>query len=405
MSLYGTFTNCRTAMDAQSHCLGQIGSNLANINTTAYKRSETNFKTILSGDSDGSDCGGVASYDRRLVNDQGLPVATDSGNDLTIVGSGFFLVNQASNGNGSEYYTRDGSFSATSVLTGSGESSYLTTNDGLYVMGWNADLDGNFSSGLEPICLDAFAEIEGQITTSAEIQGNIDVSATTVQHLNIPIYDDTFTARTLNASWEKADTDNFWDLTFEINEGTVTSPTTAQSIRFNDEGALVSPADGIVSIEITWNSGSASEVELNISDISQFNSDTGLDNVEQNGYAVGKLQSTQFNSDGVLMGYYDNSQILPISKVAIVDFVSPENLNPVSGNLYQATSGVGDERILSIGDADCSTSLRPQTLEASNVELADEFTKMIITQKAYSSAATVFKTGDEMFQQAAEMKR
>ncbi|MCP4394773.1 MAG: flagellar hook-basal body complex protein [Alphaproteobacteria bacterium] len=406
MSLWGTFTNARTAMDAQSQCLGQISTNLANINTTGYKRSDTTFKSILSGNTQTTDNMGVMPVNRRLINDQGLPIETGNGNDLAILGKGFFMVNQSPSGTGAEYFTRDGSFVQQTAITSSGSSKYLTTSEGLYVMGWNADINGSFSSSLEPIRLDGFDEIDGQATTSAQILANIDANPDSTQHLHVPVFDEEFNSHTLNMNWDKISDANDWNLTFDITDGAVTAPAAGQQVIFDQKGTLLTPENGILEIEVSWDDGGTSNIEVDMAKVTQLGGDTNISSVTQNGYPAGKLKKTHFNEDGVLIGTYDNSKILPISKVAIADFVAPENLSPVTGNLYRATNAVGDMNILSIGETNAqSISLSPMTLEGANVEMADEFTKMIVTQKAYSSAATVFKTGDEMFQEATSMKR
>ena len=108
---------------------------------------------------------------------------------------------------------------------------------------------------------------------------------------------------------------------------------------------------------------------------------------------------------GVLWGSYTNGRNRALYKVAVAQFVAPDNLEAVSGNLFRATGEAGDVSIRDLETEAPGTTILTGNLEASNVDLADEFTRMMMVQKAYTMASTNFRTVDEMIDTAVSMKR
>ena len=148
MALYGAFSNSVLGMMSQSHALHNIGTNVANVNTGGFKRTDTAFSTLLS-DSYAksiSDVGGVRPKDVSTISQQGNIVSSSSATDVAIAGRGFFVLNSAQDGSGDNLYTRDGSFGLATVndvtVTGLGGTSittkdgYLVDKNGYFVQGW-----------------------------------------------------------------------------------------------------------------------------------------------------------------------------------------------------------------------------------------------------------------------------
>ncbi|MBI5163181.1 MAG: flagellar hook-basal body complex protein, partial [Magnetospirillum sp.] len=125
----------------------------------------------------------------------------------------------------------------------------------------------------------------------------------------------------------------------------------------------------------------------------------------QDGYGQGELTGTTFNDRGELVGSYDNGKTMTLFKVPVATFVSENNLEAISGNLFHRSEAAGDVSVWAAEDVPGGrTAIAPQSVENSTVDIEDEFTKMIMTQKAYSSNATVFKTADEMTTVARDLK-
>jgi flagellar hook protein FlgE len=119
---------------------------------------------------------------------------------------------------------------------------------------------------------------------------------------------------------------------------------------------------------------------------------------------AGRLQNTYFTNDGVLVGSYSNGKTQNLYKLAIATFSAENSLEARPGNLFFQTSDAGELRLAGPSMFG-STNLVVGALESSNVDLTDQFAKMIVTQRAYSSAATVLRTADEMTQAVRDLKR
>ena len=128
MTVYSAFSVPTLGMMAQSHALSNIGNNIANITTGGFKRTDTNFTTVLSQTIDKqSDLGGVTPSNLNQITQMGNLMASDRELDLAINGQGFFILNTDVSGSGQAYYGRDGSFEVTAVndisVTGIGGTS------------------------------------------------------------------------------------------------------------------------------------------------------------------------------------------------------------------------------------------------------------------------------------------
>ncbi|MBK1665262.1 hypothetical protein CKO38_14625 [Rhodospirillum rubrum] len=453
MSLGGAFTNSSMAMITQSHALGQISTNVANINTTGYKQVDTNFKTLLSESTANFDFFGVKPVDYRRVSEQGGLLTTGRNLDVAIGGQGLFMVNQQADLSGETFYTRDGSFGARVAKETVGKvvagNSYLSTQDGYYVMGWAADQaavqagtepfpvndtkTGTITGAraLSPIQLNTRAEADGQATTAAVVRANINALATNTQSLGIPVWGPEVTTTaadgTTSSTWPRqnvsleftpvAGSQNSWTVAIsDPNSGTTGTATPAQ-VTFNGDGTLLSPtrefnADGTVKrsatidIAVTYANGTTGTIAVDVDALTQVSSATQIRNLDTNGYKEGSLIGTSIDAGGVLSGTYSNGQTLPLYKLALTDFQANDHLEAIGKNLYRASDAAGESRIFSADSAaSVGTTLTSGALEQSTVDLGDQFSKMITTQTAYSSAATVFRTCDEMSQTVSGLKR
>jgi len=115
--------------------------------------------------------------------------------------------------------------------------------------------------------------------------------------------------------------------------------------------------------------------------------------------------SVNFTGRGELAGNFDNGRTTNLFKLPVARFQATNALETRGGNLYSATAEAGDMMVAEAGNTASGSVFVPGSVEASNVDIGEEFTKMIITQKAYSSAATVFRTADEMTVLLRDLKR
>ncbi|NQU56252.1 MAG: flagellar hook basal-body protein, partial [Rhodospirillales bacterium] len=196
MPIYSAFTIPSLGMRAQSHSLATIGNNIANVTTGGFKRTDTNFSTLLSKTVDKqSDIGGVKPKDLNQITQQGRMEISNRDLDLAINGQGFFILNSSATGGGQAYYGRDGSFEMATLndisVTGNptvdangnattalitAKDGYLVDKNGYFLQGWTADpVTGLFSSSsLSSLRIDPYAfATSGQTTTTAALELNL----------------------------------------------------------------------------------------------------------------------------------------------------------------------------------------------------------------------------------------
>ncbi len=400
--------NAVLALNAQSQSLATISQNVANVSTTGYKSSDTLFSTVLSKSSANLDIFGVQATNRTNVESQGTISATSNWSDLAINGDGMFIVNTEMDGSGTTLFTRDGSFEISAVDSdgdGLEDTGYLVDGNGYYLQGWEAATDGSIntaSNTLSSVHYTAATTTPGNTTTTATLYGAVDAAATPQQEMAVGVYgpelgsDGTSTISTTSLEMQWTPTShsaegNTWDLTFGVVGGTVANATT--SVTFDGNGAMTS--DGLATLDITWSDGTTSQMAVDYSNIMQLAGTTVIDFNQQDGYGAGNLSSVTFDSTGQMSTNYDNGYAVTGYQVALADFVSENSLEERSGNVYAQTPESGDYELLAAGS---QASFVAGALEASTVDLAEQFTRMVMTQTAYDSASKVFTVADEMVQ-------
>ena len=229
MSLTGAVNSAVSAMKAQSAALSIVSYNLANVSTTGFKASSSNFASLLTSASGETVSGGVTVTSKSNVTATGLLSSTDSATDLAIDGDGFFCV-QTADTDSEVCYTRNGNFEVDT-------DGYLKNGD-YYLLGWPTDTDGNVigsstTGNLEKIDTNAYASYAAA-TTTLDMAGNLPANAETGTSYTsdaIEVYDSLGTSMTLTATWTKA-ADNSWTVSFSdpllssdnaTSAGTVTS--------------------------------------------------------------------------------------------------------------------------------------------------------------------------------------
>jgi len=437
MSIQGTFNTAVQAMQAQTQFLNNISMNIANVNTTAYKLQDTHFATLLNHvKPTDKKFFTVNTFDVRQVDKQGVIATTNRNLDLALNGRGFIVTNttndlQAVNNpaaGGTWQFTRDGALFGKAIDLGtdtdgngvSDQGTMLITANGSYVYGWAADENGNFTeantlSSLTPVMYGNNSIFPSKATSTMTVQANLSASDTGRQNISLPFVDQSGNSRSLvigfNAQmgqrWtldmSSKDINNMQvDVTFDTGD-----PTSPFDIQFDGNGKLVAPLDGMLNVSVDEPGVGPQSFTVDISKITQF-SDNGrltVVNTDHDGYIAGRLQNTYFNSHGVLIGSYTNGELKNLYKLPVATFMADNKMEARPGNIFAATQEAGEMRLSGLGTPTGTTHFVTGALEQSNVDLADQFSKMIITQRAYSSAAKVLTTADEMTQAARDLKR
>ncbi|VBB42476.1 putative Flagellar hook-basal body protein [uncultured Desulfatiglans sp.] len=199
--------------------------------------------------------------------------------------------------------------------------------------------------------------------------------------------------------------DNQWQWRAVSSDGTCTSGGT---IAFDASGKLVSPAED-PTITISGLTNGASDININW-DLTENENFTGYSLrsmttfQNQDGYSSGTVQSVSVDRNGVVSGIYSNGQMWPIYQIALADFPSYAGLDAVGENLYGESFTSGQPTI-GIAGSGTIGNISPNSLEMSNVDLANEFVKMITTQRAYQANARVITTSDEILSELMNVKR
>ncbi len=172
-------------------------------------------------------------------------------------------------------------------------------------------------------------------------------------------------------------------------------------LSFNGDGTLNATADseGDIDINLTgidWGNGSSpQDFDIDIERLSQFAGNFDVIFSDQNGAELGLRTGVELTRDGVVVARFSNGASADLYKVPLVTFANENGLTEVSGTAYKENDESGEENLREAGQGGAGF-VEPSTLEASNVDLADEFAKLIVTQRAFGAGTRVINTVDQM---------
>ncbi len=399
------FMPSTTGMTAQSHALETVGTNIANINTVGYKSSETMFYTLLGanpvvkGSQDGIsssrvDIHGVGYYDRTNVTQQGQVTASNNNYDVAINGTGNAFFTLKDRYSGDVYYTRAGDFKTMST----NGSLYLVNNNGLRVQGFPALEGGGFGGSPSDIVINYPEKIPSTPTTKASITANVPASGADTSSYGITIYGPNNDGETMNMLFTKVDGKvNTWNVTFDVNGGTVTTAEPIEAV-FSPDGKLLSPKD--FTVNVAWDDGSTNTIAMNIENMTQYDGSSGITDVKQDGKESGDFKFSAIGEEGIVYASYSNGQTVNIAKLALTGFSAPDNLTSVSGTLFEANGLTGDSYYLDSN----KDFIKSQALERSTANVETEFTNMVVVQRAYGLNSSAFTASNEMLQLIVNLK-
>jgi len=400
-----------SGLNANASAMRTIGDNIANVNTTAFKGSSMSFANILSASLEGAiDDGvgrGAAVWGVEPSWSQGALENTNDPLDLAMNGKGFFIVKDD---DGATYYTRAGQFNFD-------KDGYLMNPDGLRVQGYEVDSSGN----LGPVT-DIFIPGERMGAPSAttefsfDINLNAEATAGNTFATSQMVYDSLGKAVALTLTFTNT-APGQWDasasvpssaggpvtingaasipLTFDVN-GELISPTTNATFNIALTNGATSPQT------ITWNIYDA--LGNNLGDMTGYAGPSTTTFQYQNGYPSGVLRDISVGEDGMVTAHYSNGQLVPYYQIALADFPSYHGLTKMGSNLYAESLTSGQPLIGTAGTGRLG-NVSPSTLEMSNVDLAQEFVKIITTQRAYQANSRVITASDEMLAELMNIKR
>ena len=444
--------NHQTRMDV-------IGNNIANVNTTGFKKSRVVFKDSLyqnlRGASRATDARGgtnpmaiglgmtISSIDQ--IHTPYTTTYTNKTTDLAIDGNGYFVVENG----GETFYSRAGNFDFDEW------GNFVNTSNGYRVMGWMADKDGIIDTVKECQAIDIsnLKSVPPNATTEMRFTGNlnsnigvnyaVDTSDPPKPKAFNPasdspvggeavitsrdVYDELGNKHIVYFRFFKAGTafsdtnsndqvedgelsDIKWycdislDPEFADPVGTdIAANTVRQELGFDLGGYLTGPKSINIVIERTPETNDI-DFDIDLSRLTQWESKSTAWAEYQDGYTMGSLTSFTIGQDGTIQGVYDNGTTKNLARVALANFQNPSGLTQTGNSLFQVSNNSGDPLIGAPGDEGMGAVL-PSSLEMSNVDLSEEFTDMIVTQRGFQANSRIITTSDEMLQELVNLKR
>ena len=423
MSLYGVMRTSTSGMAAQANRLSSVADNIANANTTGYKRATAEFSSLVLDNSPGSYTpGSVKTVMRYAIGQQGSLLTTSSVTDLAIRGNGFFVV---SDPDGTSYLTRAGAF----VPDSQGS---LVNSSGFYLMGYpieNGEIDSvaNGTSGLEVVNLSSLS-MRANPTLQGLFRANLPAGAAVVAAADLPganaagaqytakssllAYDNLGNEITLDVymsksadgpppTWEMAVFDRAEAAPgggFPYASGPLGTPATLEFDPTTGNLTSASP----LSIDIPIPNGQT--LELDVSQMTQLGADYTVIDAVLDGNAPVDVESVNIANDGTVYAIYETGNQVAAFRVPIASVTSPDNLRQLTGNVFSTGPNSGNVQIGFAGSGDLGIVMSG-TLEQSTVDMATELTTMIDAQRGYNANSKVFQTGSELMDVLINLKR
>ena len=441
-----------------------IGNNIANVNTIGFKKGRVNFQDLLSQTMQGAarpteDVGGINPKQVGLgvnvatidtVHTQGSLQTTSVTSDVAVQGNGFFVLRAGDK----EYYTRAGAFGVDEVGTLSNPA------NGMRVQGWMAQIiDGesfiNTAADYDDIVIPIGSKDPAAATTEVYLASNLDKRTPDILAgagpadiregtwaIDKNIYDSFGNVHVLRINYTKVPgVNNQWQAEVIVDPdgetptntlvdiGTANAASNAFNFEFDNLGALITATDGAgdvidtgtLQVQVAFDvlestpdlTGAPIRQTFNlnlgtvgsmVNSMTQFAETSSTKAYRQNGYAMGYLESYKIDQSGVITGVYSNGTNRMIGQVGLASFVNPGGLEKAGESTYAATNNSGEANISESGIAG-KGKLISGALEMSNVDLAEQFTDMIITQRGFQANSKTIQTSDQMLQEILTLKR
>lgn len=398
------FSTALTGLRASSNALSVTGNNIANSNTTAYKSQTITFSDVILSTL------GVNGANAVLQLGNGVSVAaiskdfsqgnisdSASATNLAIHGNGFFVVQDET---GLQSYTRAGDF----ILNKEG---YLVTPGGQRVQGYAA-VDGVIppDAPLAALQVPIGAVVNPKVTSEATLRMNLNASdpVDTQFTASVQVYDSLGVGHTLSMVYTKTG-----DLTYTVSatlDGT-DAPIAPADLTFDADGKLTGPAaPGQLVVSPDQSTlGGATLPTININlyqpdgtpNLTNLAAASGVSSTRQDGFAAGTINGLLTDKTGILTAVFSNGQTRPLGQVALATFNSNDGLKALGGNLYGEWIGSGPPSIGRPGSAGRG-EIAGQALEQSNVDIAREFTNLIVAQRSYQANSRVITTFNQALQ-------
>ena len=430
MSVYKMLYIGASGMAAHSEAISVASNNIANMNTVGFKSGRARFEDVIGGTIAGGVQGvRLGGVDARFS--QGALLGTNSSTDLAIQGDGFFVLKDSVDGK--TFYTRDGQLNID--VNGN-----LVNSRGLVLQGYNADSNQSLSPVLEDLSIPMADLFLPEATTEVElglnlnptpvVQGAFDVNnpqATADFATSVTVYDSLGAAHSINVFFKQTASGN-WDW-HALADGAEmrTAPGEGESLAgqnvkvaggtlvFNESGALVNSTQDAAQDNFNFMNAEAGEIAFSfgptitggstgLEGSTSVDSASSVASVAQNGLASGDLVGLNVGLDGTIMGNFSNGEERVMGAVTVARFINNQGLiRHDAGNWAESyESGVA---LVGLAGVQGRGTIFDYNLENSNVQLAEEFVKIISFQRGFQASSRSIRTADELLSEAVTLKR
>jgi flagellar hook protein FlgE len=417
------FSNALSGLSANSLAIDVVSGNLANLSTTGYKANSVSFQDLVNqslgstgGHSTSATVGGstVAQATRSFT--QGSIQSTSQPFDAALQGNGFFVVKSVQGGQG---YTRGGNFKVDA--TGN-----LLTQSGQFVQGWNAvggtlTTNGATSNIKLPISGLRQPSATANISLASNLNSNAVVgTADGTFSSPIPVVDAQGSTHILTVTYTKTASDT-WDYKVSIPSSdltaggaTATATLASGSLTFDGTGHLTSPAAtaGPVTIPITGLVNGAADLTVNwnifdvngLASVTQYSQAAANLGSTQDGAPSGQLNGMSIGTNGQVFAHYSNGDAIAVAQLAVASVLNPDSMQDLGDNTFGVTSATSLPAI-GLPGTGSRGQISGGALESSTVDIAKEFTNLLIYQRGYQANSKVITTEDEILQETVALKR
>lgn len=463
MGIYGAINAAVSGLAAQSKALENLSGNVANSQTTGYKRLDTTFSDLVSGGGakQADQVSGTTYATSRATNSlQGDISSVDVDTYMAINGDGYFVVTSANDvvdGQttfaDTDYYTRAGDFEID-------DNGYLVNASGYYLQGFPLNAETGNQVGDDPSVIQISKEpMPAKATTTVDYQASLPLVPKTTDYDgsdkatalldtgtvgtgniasgtdeatflkqsisggSITIYNENGTPLPVEVRWAKtanADAgppvvEDTWsmfissggntpDAWLKVGEATFDDSGKRSSLTAGTIGALNGAGDGFDIASVTIGDVTAKNVNISFgaTALSQYANQSGVAtsvDLEQNGYAAGELVGISIDASGRINATYSNSQTRGLYDIPLATFDADQDLERVNGAAFKATPTSGVPNLSGGG------AIKAKAIELSNADIATEFAKLIVTQQAYSANSKVVTSSNDMLDSALNMVR
>lgn len=438
MSLTRSLSNGASSLQAHQRRFDVISNNIANANTVGYKSSRTTFADQLSqtysygkspDHSAGRGVGGVNPLQYglgvkvgsvTLDMGQGTLELTNRPLDLAIQGDGMFVYNMK----GTQLFSRAGAISRDK------EGYFVDSASGAFLQGYNVIKDANgriqkdsegknvLGRKVENLLISPNVLSDPRQTENVSVIGNLNSTSAsgTQRTTSITIYDNQGATHNLELTFTKTANPNEYILSATLDGANLTLPN--NTILFNADGTLNSPTSIVVSgtaLNTAINStnfSTAKSLRIKLADpnsltngLTQYAMPSSATASEQDGYQVGSLIELNVDYEGKIWGSFTNGQSEVLGQVVIAKFANQAALTKQGNNFFVVSPNSGSANIGTAGELFPSSKISSKTLEQSNVEMTQQFTDIISTQRAFEASARVITITDQMLAEINLLRR